>query len=500
MNTSLLTIIKRIIAEQGEDILANPQRLKIYVKDYAKNEPKEERIAFGRCIEAGCYSELKKAKTTETRLRFKAVLSKQLQKITGLDSALCNDALDLLDAVLPAAQSSVPRRKFSVLPGIVRIWSAVKKQKIRSKVLITAGAALIVGLGIFIAVKYRPQEVDDNDIVVPVNIDDTLVLDEHNNIIFTQEKNYDELISGLNLTLNDVKAVQKYITQNFPNFDFEKEGYETDDYRNELLVMDFNNNPQVMNIYLGGIKEMAGFSSAYAHLSIDGDNADLRYYFVSVDQEFSDTSGFEYYNGRYGLTSKVDDKITSISVYRYLYIDTDEPYWIIRWDDDISAQERFTLLKNFLNVLSYTKVYQNLGRAFFANIQTGIEQHQTLADIKNAKPPVVRPAVVRKPDPVPTVETRIKQALVQTKEQVRDVNRDGKINCIDYTVTFYSIYGPEAKMMRIYNNDLNHLFIRVGNRDIEPQRLDGSMENAWGSRYKPGQSWDETHEWSQYAF
>ncbi|GHT57379.1 hypothetical protein FACS1894109_09280 [Spirochaetia bacterium] len=479
MNTNLLAIIKRIVAEQGEGILADPQRLKAIVKDYAKDEPKEDRVAFGRCIEAGCYSELKKATTTEARLRFKVALARQLQKITGLDSGLCNGALDVLDAVVPLAQPSVRRRK------------------IRGKILLAAGCVLVVGLGVLYAVTHRPLKSAE-----PLEVEAPIKLDAHSNIIFTQEKNYDALINGnLALTLNDVKTVQKYITENFPDFDFEEKGYETDDYRNELLVKDFSENPQVMNIYLTGVKEMAGFSSTYAHLRRDDDTADLSHYFLSMDQEFSDTSGFEYYNGRYGLTSKVDDKITSISVYRYLYIDTDEPYWIIRWNDDISAQERFTLLKDFLNVLSYTKVYQNLGRDFFRDIHTGIEQHQTVADIRNAKPPVVvKPAVVRRPDPVPSVETRIKQALVQTKEQVRDVNRDGKINCIDYTVTFYSIYGPEAKMMRIYNNDMNHLFIRVGGRDIEPQRLDGSMENAWGSRYKPGESWDETYEWSQYAY
>jgi hypothetical protein len=65
MNTNFLTIIKRIVAEQGEDILADPQRLKGMVKDYAKNETKEERVAFGRCIEAGCYNELKRTATPQ---------------------------------------------------------------------------------------------------------------------------------------------------------------------------------------------------------------------------------------------------------------------------------------------------------------------------------------------------------------------------------------------------------------------------------------------------
>jgi hypothetical protein len=36
MNTNLVTVIKRIIAEEGEDIFANPARLKGYVADYSR--------------------------------------------------------------------------------------------------------------------------------------------------------------------------------------------------------------------------------------------------------------------------------------------------------------------------------------------------------------------------------------------------------------------------------------------------------------------------------
>ncbi|GMO66145.1 MAG: hypothetical protein Ta2A_14190 [Treponemataceae bacterium] len=505
MNTNFLNIIKRIVTEQGENILADPQRLKGFVKNYAANVPKEERTAFGRCIEAGCYRELKKAATPEARRRFKTALVRQLQKITGLSGALCSGAVDVLDAVVPVAQPAARRQKkapasvstlppFPAVPAVspmARLWSTLTQKKTMPKILLAALCVLALGLGVFFAAARRPLK--------STEAEKSIQLDGNGNIIFTQKKNYDALIdSDLALTLNDVIIVQKYITEHFPDFDFDEKGYETDDYRNELLVKDFNENQRVMSIYLNGVKEMAGFSSTYAHLRIDAN--ELTHYFLSIDQEFSDTSGFEYYNGRYGVTTKIDDKISAISVYKYLYIDTDEPYWIIRWDDDISPQARFTLLKDFLNELSYTKVYQNLGRDFFSNIHTGIEQHQTIKDIKNAKPPVVRPAVAKKPNPVPSVEERIKQTLIQTQKQVRDVNGDGNVNCIDYTVTFYRIYGTEAKMMRIYNNEMNHLFIRVGNRDIEPQRLDGSMENAWGSKYKPNESWDETYEWRQYAY
>jgi len=55
MNIELLTIVKRIVADNGESILANPQKLKPLVADYAKAELKEDRVAFGRAIENGFY-------------------------------------------------------------------------------------------------------------------------------------------------------------------------------------------------------------------------------------------------------------------------------------------------------------------------------------------------------------------------------------------------------------------------------------------------------------
>jgi hypothetical protein len=75
MNTNLLDVVKRIIAEQGEDILANAQRLKPLISDYAKNEPKEERQAFGRCIEQGFYQQIKAARTAGERQRLKTAFT-----------------------------------------------------------------------------------------------------------------------------------------------------------------------------------------------------------------------------------------------------------------------------------------------------------------------------------------------------------------------------------------------------------------------------------------
>jgi TM2 domain-containing membrane protein YozV len=109
MNTNFINIIKRIIAEQGEAILADPQRVKGYVHDYAANESKPERLAFGRCIEYGAYTELKNAPNTAARQMVKATVAQKVQNNTGLDITICNGALDVLEAALFGIASAPPQ-------------------------------------------------------------------------------------------------------------------------------------------------------------------------------------------------------------------------------------------------------------------------------------------------------------------------------------------------------------------------------------------------------
>jgi TM2 domain-containing membrane protein YozV len=100
MNANFVNIIKRIITEQGEDILADPQRLKGYVSDYAAAESKPERLAFGRCIEYGAYTELKNAPNAAARQAVKAAVVQRVYSNAGIDIALCNGAMDVLEAAL----------------------------------------------------------------------------------------------------------------------------------------------------------------------------------------------------------------------------------------------------------------------------------------------------------------------------------------------------------------------------------------------------------------
>jgi hypothetical protein len=99
MNATFLSVIKKIISEQGESILSEPQRLKGWISDYAKDEPKAERLAFGRCIEYGAYSELKNT-PAGGRAAVKNRLAQRLHNEEGLDTALCAGALDMLEAAV----------------------------------------------------------------------------------------------------------------------------------------------------------------------------------------------------------------------------------------------------------------------------------------------------------------------------------------------------------------------------------------------------------------
>jgi tetratricopeptide (TPR) repeat protein len=102
MNANFLATIKRIVAEQGESILAEPRRLKGLISDYAKDEPRAERLAVGRCIEYGAYTELKNAPPWG-RAAVKNRLAQKLYGEEGLDPALCAGAMDLLEAALLGA-------------------------------------------------------------------------------------------------------------------------------------------------------------------------------------------------------------------------------------------------------------------------------------------------------------------------------------------------------------------------------------------------------------
>jgi hypothetical protein len=132
MNTNFVTIIKQIISQQGEAILADPQRLKGYVSDYAKNEPKEIRLAFGRCIEQGYYRVLKQTSAPEERQQMKPKIAQQMQNISKLELSLCVEAVDILEAVIygiPQNRSAPQTRLIPVIPPQTPVSPSISLQE-----------------------------------------------------------------------------------------------------------------------------------------------------------------------------------------------------------------------------------------------------------------------------------------------------------------------------------------------------------------------------------
>jgi hypothetical protein len=109
MDTNLVDIVKHITMEHGEAVLNDPQRLKAFFSDLAKDEPKPLRIAFGRCVEAGAYTALKTTHDSVDRAECKAAITQRLRDEHGLDVTLCGEALDILEAALFADIKVTPR-------------------------------------------------------------------------------------------------------------------------------------------------------------------------------------------------------------------------------------------------------------------------------------------------------------------------------------------------------------------------------------------------------
>ena len=144
MNNNLLNVVKRIVAEKGENVLADPQKLKPLFSDYAKDEAKEDRVAFGRCIEMGSYQELKNTANVDERRRKKAALIDQLNTKYGIDKPHCSDALDLLEAVIfrQEQQVSPPPQTTAPSGGIAAASTKISKKTLFFGIAGALGAAV----------------------------------------------------------------------------------------------------------------------------------------------------------------------------------------------------------------------------------------------------------------------------------------------------------------------------------------------------------------------
>jgi len=126
--------------------------------------------------------------------------------------------------------------------------------------------------------------------------------------------------------------------------------------------------------------------------------------------------------------------------------------------------------------------------------------------------PIVLIGPLDAPNTVIDFDTAITSTIQAAQSQVYDVDRDDKINCIDYAIVFKLVWDtryPRLKtnctIIRNVNwlTDMNHLFICINNgyRNIwvEPGTYDPynyTMESIWGDRYDPiCNKYGETQYW-----
>jgi hypothetical protein len=105
---------------------------------------------------------------------------------------------------------------------------------------------------------------------------------------------------------------------------------------------------------------------------------------------------------------------------------------------------------------------------------------------------------IDQPSNVPQHPKTIREATDLVRVNLRDVNFDGKLNCIDYAVVFYEIW-PDATIIRAWDNkDFNHLLNKVGDKYIEPQTLYGDPNTMW-THFDATFKRDETLRWGYWA-
>ena len=135
MNTNLLSIVKQITGEYGEDVLGDARRLKALFSDLAQDEPKPLCTAFLKCVESGFYRNVKNTQSAEERRDVIERLAVRLRDDEGYDLTLCTEALEVLavavfgeGAAAPAPEPApppAPKKKKKLSIGMAFLCAVV---------------------------------------------------------------------------------------------------------------------------------------------------------------------------------------------------------------------------------------------------------------------------------------------------------------------------------------------------------------------------------------
>jgi hypothetical protein len=94
----------------------------------------------------------------------------------------------------------------------------------------------------------------------------------------------------------------------------------------------------------------------------------------------------------------------------------------------------------------------------------------------------------------------IDEATALVKINLRDVNFDKQINCIDYAVIFYELW-PNSQIIWVHNASkrFSHLLNMVDGTYIEPQVRSGDPARLWSKEWPTATKEDRTAYWSWWA-
>jgi hypothetical protein len=97
MDSTFITIVKTLVAEQGKEVLLNPVKSKALLADYMRGEYKKESRLLLQVLETGCQNAI----ATSTDLpTIKIEIAKKLQEEEYMSDSFARDAVDLLGLVL----------------------------------------------------------------------------------------------------------------------------------------------------------------------------------------------------------------------------------------------------------------------------------------------------------------------------------------------------------------------------------------------------------------
>lgn len=490
MNRKFVKIIKRIIAEQGEVILGDSARLKGFVHSRAAGVPIELRRAFGRCIEQGCYGLLKQTPDKAARTRIKPKIVRQMHTIAQLDTALCTEALDIIEAVIydrplpPLRLPRLPAKKyiaaaalilcavffalFALLNSAVSVFEPLVEfngEEYPSKIIATAATDSVLGGGPRMIENdgYIGDALGDLGAKLRLRLPGKTVRVEIEGDRFVKKSALETRI----ITKTSVE-IFPYINYNWPELEKLEELY-VEHVRFRLYVEDKLKKEIVQAVPFHSIHDDPVWDA-----SRNGNKTLSNYHFVVVIREME----------------RIENELEKVRV------ETErreaEMRELARVERELRAQ-----LENERRETERREL-ERAANELRARREAEQREAARLAAERARPAPVIDPYN----------DKRIRDTLTKVQANLKDINGDGLINCIDYSNLFY-YYSPFKYSEVVVNlnpkgpqGGMNHQFnvVKIGGElvFVEPQGKTNQAYDPqifWGSRYNAAYNQIQKNNW-----